>query len=965
MVGLAQNDGIWLDVAQFRRLIGASRDHGHDATQTCAECLDALTRAADLYRGDFLEGFTLPDSATFDEWQFFQAESLRQDLARALERIVHGHRDRRAYADAIAGARRWVALDPLHEPAQRDLMRLYAESGRHAAAVRQYRECERLLEAELGLRPSDETTALYDQICAAPPQPSGSSRRVQRARHNLPAQVTPFLGREAHLARLRSWLSRPDVRLVTITGAGGTGKTRLAMRLASDCLDRFGDGVFFVTLAPVHEPALVMSTVAATLGIGQASNQPPLEQLKANLADSEMLLVLDNFEHLLEASTAVAELLAAAPRLKVVVTSRSVLHLYGEHVYNLPPMTVPDSHGGRDHDQLTQVESVKLFAQRAAAIAPDFTIGDANAAAIVDICTRLDGLPLAIELAAARVRLMRPQNMAGLLRDDRLGLLTGGSRDQPARQQTLRATIDWSFNLLDENERRLFRRLAVFAGGCDLEAARTVAGEAGDVDALQGLEGLVDKSLLQQSEVAGSMRFTMLETIREYALERLDACDEGPQARRRHARTCADLVDEMAPRLQSWDMAAAADHLQLEHDNLRAALGWSIKNDPELALRLAAGLAEFWRLRNYDSEGREWQARVLARTEACARSLWRLRATVLTDAGRLALRQGDYRDATRLIEESLELWRALGDDHGRAYALLVQGTAVHWQEDYARVHALADECVVLFRNADDRLGLANAYFLLGQSESAKGDLEGTRAAYETCRRLSREGEYLPLLAGATYMAGTVALLEGDYAEARSLCEEAEQTFRGIRMDGGTGWALALLGLIAYAQGDLNSARAHAEESRRLHQRIGSTYALSFELLALGLIALYQEEWDEARRWLIESLAIHREGRIRLGIGWCMTGLAMVSLAEEGDGAQAALLLGTARAALEACTGNWPIVFARIDYERIAPVVQSELPEAAYQAAWSAGYNADIWETADTVLGEYAQQPARAPSGDPR
>ncbi len=457
-------------------------------------------------------------------------------------------------------------------------MQLYAWTDQRAAALRQYQECERILEAELGLPPAEETTSLCEQIRARPADRGARPFPVSPPRHNLPAQSTSFIGREAQLSAVRHKLtsSEPEeVRLLTLTGAGGTGKTRLGLQVAADLIDDAGspfeDGAFFVALTPIRDAALVIPTIAQTLGIREveggsvdsAQGRPLLEVLKDHLRDKRMLLVLDSFEQVTEAAPVVGDLLSAAPWLKVLVTSRALLRVRGEHVYRVPPLALPESKDLPPLEQLTQIEAIQLFVQRAQAVKADFAITDENARAVAEICQRLDGLPLAIELAAARVRVLPPQKML-LQLGGRFRLLTGGARDLPTRHQTLNAAIDWSHDLLDDQEKTLFRRLAVFVGGCTLEAVDTVclvrnAGREVQAESplrsqddgsspsiiyrssVDLLESLVDQSLLKLSSVGGEPRFEMLETIREYGLGRL--------AGQRRVRSDTAATRELLPRM--------------------------------------------------------------------------------------------------------------------------------------------------------------------------------------------------------------------------------------------------------------------------------------------------------------------------------------------------------------------------------------------------------------------------------
>src|SRR5829696_7639284 len=470
--------------------------------------------------------------------------------------------------------------------------------------------------------------------------------------NNLPAQPTPLVGRERELGEVRDLLRAEGVRLLTLTGPGGIGKTRLGLQVGAELLDEFEDGVFFVALATITEPALVPSAIAEALGVVEAADQPLEESLKGYLRPKELLLLMDNFEQVLGGAPLVGELLSACPELKVLATSRSVLRVYGEQEYPVPSLELPRPGGGGlpALEALSQYESVRLFIERAKAAKPDFEVTNESVPAVAEICVRLDGLPLAIELAAARIKLLTPSAMLHRL-GSRLKLLRGGSRDLPERQRTLRGTIEWSFALLEAGEQLLFARLAVFSGGRTLEAIEAVCEAEGDLpmEALEGVSSLLDKSLLRQEEgPEGEPRFVMLETIHEFARERLQASGEGEEVRRVHAEYFLGLAEGAEPELRGAQQLACLERLEAEHDNMRAALTWSLENEPETALRLAGALARFWEMRSDISEGSRWLEAALrqsdraevADTEVAATDVAR-RAKLLSEAGTFAWHRGE------------------------------------------------------------------------------------------------------------------------------------------------------------------------------------------------------------------------------------------------------------------------------------------------------------------------------------
>ena len=467
-------------------------------------------------------------------------------------------------------------------------------------------------------------------------------RTLESHSNNLPLQPTPLVGREREVLEVCGRLRQEEVRLLTLTGPGGTGKTRLALQAAADLLEDFEDGVFFVALATVTDPDLFLKEIAGVLGLQESGDVPLEEILKEYLGRRELLLVLDNFEQILSDAPLVGELLSATPRLKVLVTSRIPLGIYGEHEYAVPPLTVPDPRRLPDIGALSQYEAVRLFIERAGAAKAGFEITSENAPAIAEICARLDGLPLAIELAAARIKLLPPKAILTRLAN-RLKLLTGGAKDLPARQRTLRGAIEWSHDLLDEGERTLFARLAVFSGGRTLEAIEAVCDAEGDlpIDAFDGVSSLLDKSLLTRHEgPQEEPRFVMLETIHEYAREKLEVSGEAEETRRLHAEYFLAYAEEAEPELVGAEQIEWMDRLEAEHDNLRVALSWSVEaGEVESVLRMAGSLSLFWSVRGYSSEGRGWCEEALARDAAHESPM---RAKVLLGLGIMAWRQSDY-----------------------------------------------------------------------------------------------------------------------------------------------------------------------------------------------------------------------------------------------------------------------------------------------------------------------------------
>jgi predicted ATPase/class 3 adenylate cyclase len=634
---------------------------------------------------------------------------------------------------------------------------------------------------------------LYDLVIASltadfPPP------RTLEVPSNLPAQLTSFVGREAQVALVRTLLA--GTRLLTLTGLGGTGKTRLALRVADEVSGEFPDGTFFVDLAPVSDPPLVIATIATTLQVREEGWERPVrEALVDYLRDRRLLLLLDNFEQVLDAAALVPELLARAPTLTILVTSRAPLRVRGEQVVSIPPLEVPDPGVRQGLEQVAQVEAVALFAHRAAATVPHFTLTDQNALQVAELVARLDGLPLAIELAASRAGVLPPGAMLERM-DHRLPLLLAGHRDLPARQQTLRATIGWSYELLDKDARMLLRRFAVLAGGSTVETAAAVCGAGTDlgIDLLEGLTVLAENSLVQTSSGSeGGLRFGMLQTVREFGLERLEAEDDRATIERRYAEWFLRLAEHAEPNLRGPQLGRWLVSLQLEHENLRAALRWAIDGDEgEIGLRIVAALWRFWHLGGHLSEGRRWAHAVLALPSAAGRTVARARA--LAAAGGLAYWQNDVPAVRVAYEEAVAISRELGDEASVAEGTYNLAFAYGLVPSKAQSRALFLQSREMFERLGNRLGVADTLWALAMLEGLEGDPQTARRQADESVRQHRElGDAFGLV-DALQEQGRAALELGELEVARSSFLE---TLEGLATLGyRTGVAIALDALAA-------------------------------------------------------------------------------------------------------------------------------------------------------------------------
>jgi len=759
--------------------------------------------------------------------------------------------------------------------------------------------------------------------------------------HTLPYQATAFLGRDHDLARIVALLHDPTVRLVTLTGPGGTGKTRLALQAAAEVLDAYPDGVFFVPLAALTDARLVPSAVASGLGLREAGGPSPAEAVRQALAGKRLLLVLDNLEQVAEAAPFVGDLVAASPELQVLATSRVPLRLRAEHEYPVLPLGLPPRHGASPEEDLAS-PAVQLFVERAQAVKPGFILTPETAPAVAEIVRRLDGLPLAIELAAARVRILPPAALLARL-EKRLPLLTGGPRDAPARQQTLRDAIGWSHDLLTPAEQTLYQRLAVFAGGAALEAVEAVANPEGQLDVLAGLDRLVEHSLLRSVEgVDGEPRFTMMETIREYGLERLEERGEAEATRRAHADFFVALTAEAEPRLTGPEQGAWLERLEAEHDNLRAALGWTLAHDAQTALRLAGSLSWFWRYRAHITEGRSWLERAVA---ASPDGTTRERVKALHGAGVLARQQSDNEQAAVLLEEALMLAREVGDERGVADALASLGNLASEQGDLARAENLFTEALAQWRRLENTDGIAGELGSLALLALDRGDLSLAETRLRESLALYRELKAEWEIALVLHNLGDVAYEQGDLDHAAALQAEALTLWEGMEDTHGVAFVLDSQGKMAQARGEVDLARALLEKALTRWRELGDKRNAAASLLSLGRIA---EQHDPGRAALLlkEAVALSREAGDPRIVASVLEGIA--GTARESKPERAAKVLGAAAALRETLGAPVP-ASERADHDRAVAAARGALGESAFADAGAAGRALPVEEAVNEAL----------------
>jgi predicted ATPase len=723
--------------------------------------------------------------------------------------------------------------------------------------------------------------------------------------HNLPIQLTSFIGREKEIIEIKRLLSEGEsrVRLLTLTGHGGCGKTRLALQSALSLLDDFRDGIWLIELAPLADPVLVPQTVANILGLKEEAGRPILSTLTDHLRGKRILLILDNCEHLVQASAQFAyALLHACPDVHILTTSREMLGVSGEHALVVSSLSMPDPHESPSVELLNQYEAVKLFAERARTVMPGFTLTDENSIAITQICQRLDGIPLALELAAARLRMLPVEQIAARLNDS-FRLLTGGSRTVLPRHQTLQALIDWSYELLTHSEQVVFRRLAVFAGGWTLEAAEAVCiGKGIKTDEVFDLLArLLDKSLVLAEEHSKTARYRMLETIRQYALAKLAASGEADAVRRRHAEYYLGLAEAGG----SWTTSfqpAWFDRMEIEHDNPRAALAWSLSapGGGELGLRLAAAVMLFWTGRGYWSEGRGWLEGALAYAKIEMVDHTHAWALALRGLGQLLSNQGNYAAGQTYFTDSLKCYQELGDVSASAAILQRLGWLARERGDAVTARLRLEESLVLCRELEDQLGLAWGLVTLGE----------------------------------------VGVMQEDAAWATALIEESLPLFRHFEETLGIAWCLNHLGHAAQIKGDYVRAKQFHEESLPLFRKLGArNFGIPWAFHGLGETVLAQGDAALAATHLAEALGLFRDLGDRAGTSWCLAGLAGVAALNE-EPERAARLWGAAEA-LRQSIGAREAPASHATHERLKTEVRKQLGEATFNAKWAEGQAASV------------------------
>jgi predicted ATPase/DNA-binding CsgD family transcriptional regulator/tetratricopeptide (TPR) repeat protein len=775
--------------------------------------------------------------------------------------------------------------------------------------------------------------------------------------HNLPAQLTPLIGREREMQAVQTLVARSGARLVTLTGPGGIGKTRVGLQVAAQLLDRYPDGVFFVDLAPLTDPSLAVAAIARVLSIRDVPGRRLIDVVAERLHDQSLMLLLDNCEQVLDIALDIDHLVRQCPGLVILATSRAPLQLRAEHEFQIPPLALPAPGRALTVDDLVTYGATALFVERAGAVSSRFAVTDANAVAVAELCARLDGLPLAIELAAARSRLLSPEAMLARL-GQRLTLLAGGRRDLPERQQTLRNTIDWSYQLLPPAEQRLFRQVGVFVGGFTLDAVATVCGDPADSrgsgpsddggPALDGITALVGYNLIRVEEQEGSEpRFGMLETIRDFALEQLVASGEGDSLRHRHAQWCLRVAERTGLNLGS-DKISWLRAVQSECENLRAALAWSVANrasrDVEVGLQLATALWSFWFERDHLSEGQHWLERVLAADSEVRRAR-------RPDAA-LALTQETSTHETVHVDHTSQLGTRWSRRSFRVAALNGLATLAFQRLELAASDRYAEEALDLARRTDDPIGSAHALITLGNNARTRALFQQAVTYHEEALALCREGADCSGLWRVLCNLGEDVALLGDFSRAEALLSECLTVAHSLGGYWGIGQATQLLGRIAFWQCDLARATTLLEESMSWWEKAQATRGPHWSLRFLGLIALDYGDTQQATTHLSKSLSLCRAAGDRWGVARCFEGIAAITAlgsqpVQRVPALRAVGLLGAAERLREQIEApRWWV--EQPLHERTLAAVHAVLSDQELAAAWKSGEAWTLGEAMDAA-----------------
>lgn len=926
---------ISFDAGQFEGHLDAAAKITARDTNDSRGAAQELERALALYHGDFLKGFYIRESPRFEEWVLLEQERLRRRAVSALQQLTNVYLGRREYALGIEAATRVFEIDPLNELTQQQLMQLLARSGEHHAALTQYDKYKQLLAVELAAEPSPETTALRDRIRAG----TFAEKIGMGARSNLPRTLTPFLGRTRELGELQDKLLDPHISLVTLVGPGGVGKTRLALRTAENLYPHFQDGVAFVALATVTEPNLVVDTIAKALDVSERAGENISTRLKNYLKPKEMVLLLDNFEQVVEAAPLLTELLTDCSRLKILVTSRERLHLYGEQEYPVAALPFPSvdrlANAAEVVSEIANYPAIKLFCQRASAARPDFVLDASNARAVGEICARLEGLPLAIELAAARIHQFSPVALLAQL-GARLDLLSAGERNRAARHQTMRAALDWSYALLKVEEKQLFRKLSAFGGGWGLDAAAWLAepDEALSPHTLNLLNSLVDKSLVQQvTRDSAQPRFTMFETVRAYARERLGEQGETSLVEQQHALYVLTFVRNAETFLEGPSQVQWLEQIEIELDNVRMALQWALDSEQaEIGIETVHRLGRFWTVHDHWTEGRRWLEQLLALPGLDFSS--RIYIQGVYSLGLLCFWMSDFSTARTHLERALAMAEGLEDGRFSAQILTALASAYQSLNDLQTADALNEQASELFETYGIPTDLAwsnvNRAGVLLQRGNFAAARPGFQAALDT---FLEAGDHW--VCGLVYTGlGLVARFMGDPRNANLYKAHALALLTQVNDQSRIGVVHFFLGSSADEQHEQDAELNFFQERLHLMKQQEDSVGIADAELGLGIALHRRGQQAQAQELFKASLLLYLENGQERSAAQCLAGLAGVAAANL-NAERAARLFGAADSAKQ-YVGDFLLANWRTNYGGDLAAASGQLDETTFNRLWAEG-----------------------------
>lgn len=934
-IGLNNDANIWLDVAQFKAMLNQSRTQKDTLLR-----ISLLADSAQLYRSHFLTGFSLKDAYPFNEWAYVESEDLRLKLANALTMLSEDHCSLNEAEKAIPYARRLITIDPLNEAAHRLLMDVYIQAGQHSAALKQYQTLEQTLRKELGLDPQPETYALYKKIrkgeihVAAMVKPT----EIVTPKHNLPHHLSSFIGREKEQIEVTNLLAKN--RLVTLVGPGGIGKTSLSLQVGQKLLGKYPNGVWFIALDSLSDAKLVPQTVASVFDIREGTERLVVETLTNVLREKTTLLILDNCEHLLGACAELAtSLLTNCPKLKILATTREVLNVTGEATYQVSSLSMPE-YDDTSFEKLTDYESIRLFNERATLALSTFALTKDNAQTVIDICRKVDGIPLAIELAAARVNILQVEEILNQLNDS-FALLTSDSRASSERHQTLQASMDWDWGLLDTAEQVFLQQLSVFAGGWTLEAAQAVC----DDDVLGLTDSLVKKSLVMVNQESGSKtRYRFHEIIRQYVREKLIELSEEENIRTRHLKYFLRFSEQAELALKGPAQIEWYARVTDERDNIRSALKWADKTDAEAGLFISGRLWRFWE--DFDlREGEGWLRKFLAKSES---HHLHARAKALYAYGIILYLTMQYDLLGKIAEECLAIYRAIGDPYGEIDGLIVSSRFYFAKNDTTQTMELMQQALVLAESLGDTWRIAFMFGQLGWGSGSDNNCSQRLHYFQEAVSLFRKVGDLRELQEYLGSLGNYEILSGNLESAQRHLAEAVQLSRNSHYKGAMHF-LSALARMESIRGNFQEARELLEKSIENSARLGFRNDHLWNRIHLGHLIVHQGQAAEAREIFLKTTREFFKDTILIGVCYSLEGMAGVYVVI-GNPEHAARLIGWADATRGRISETRPYM-DQVDVDKDIAVIIAKIGSSAFEDAYASGREMTMDEAVGLALKE--------------